>query len=330
MAINSCSVLAEEPKPAPEALDYSFQNVENTTVKDSLDVLATTQTTLGRYVHTAGEKIDLFFGNENSDLINKGSQLKVYLPFRFYERQDFETSLNFSLHLELPRTNRRWNLFVSSYQQSVADSNQTERDSSSLATSTAQNESQNEIGSLGLFYDLFEDKNIVTKLDFGVNVLGLTDLDPFIRLRARHHTALSVDITSSQTQRIYWEGRDGYTWDMRQVFDLEQSEKNLIRSRSAARWWITGEALEFNQRFSIFHTVSKRRILGYYAYWQWDDSLGPMQQTEIATGVNVRDKLYKDWLYGEIEPKLTWRVEDHFKRSEFSILFMLEMIFYGE
>jgi hypothetical protein len=44
--------------------------------------------------------------------------------------------------------------------------------------------------------------------------------------------------------------------------------------------------------------------------------------------MNWREKLYKDWLFGEIEPRATWRAEDDFKTPDLSVIFQLEMRFY--
>lgn len=49
---------------------------------------------------------------------------------------------------------------------------------------------------------------------------------------------------------------------------------------------------------------------------------------DVSIGFNWREKLYKDWLYAELEPKLTWEREENFSKAEPSLMLMLEMHFY--
>ncbi|GKT11523.1 MAG: hypothetical protein ISEC1_P0487 [Thiomicrorhabdus sp.] len=301
-------------------------------LEGSLGILEDTQRTFGEYIYSAGERIDLFFGDDNEDLIHRGSQLKVRFPVRFYENGDIDTNIQFSAQLDLPRTNHRWKLFMASYQQSMDDSNEnisTTR-GSTVATGRAASV-ENDVGSIGLFYDLLSQNNITGKLDFGVNLSSLTVLDPFVRLKGRHSTKLFSQLVSQQTQRLFWEGRKGVSWDLQQVFDYDLNGSTLLRSQTSGLWWIGGEYLELNQKLIAFNTVNSDRVVAYYAYWQWDDSLGgPIRQTEITTGINVRERLHKDWLFIEVEPRLKLRVEDNFKKVEASILIMLEMMFYSD
>ena len=304
---------------------------ESSTLDSSLDLLEKTQSTLGDYVYTAGEKIDLFFGADSDDLIYRGSQLKVMFPVRFYDNGDIDTSIQFSAQLDLPRTNHRWKLFVTSYQQSMDNTPDNISTTGSSTVSRGQGASSaNEVGSVGLFYDLLSQNNFSSKLDFGVNLGGSTGLDPFVRLRVRHNAEITEGFNSQQTQRLFWESHKGVSWDMQQVFDYEFDDSLLLRSQTSGLWWIDGEYLELNQKLIAFNTINEDRVVAYYAYWQWDDSLsGPIRQTEVAAGINVRERLYKDWLFGEVEPRLKARVEDNFQNVEVSVLFMLEMLFYS-
>ena len=326
LIFSSVSLAADEASEDNRA--YTLQNAENPTLKKSLEVLEKTQQTVGRYVYTAGEKIDLFFGDEEADIEQRGSQLKVQLPTWFYEDGNYDSSLQFRVQLDLPRTNHSWNLFITSYQQGVAETNQGYIETDNSTQEAKFQEPENDLGSIGVFYNLLEERNILAKFDFGINIEGPTNLNPFIRLSGRYNKDLSQKWNSRLYQSVFLESYRGFAWDLRQIFDYEMDSSHLFRSQTSAEWWHGSDFFGVNQKELLFHKINSRRVLAYYGYVQWDNSPGDFELTEIAVGINLREKLYKDWLYGEIEPKLTSRAENNFSNAYPSIMFMLEMQFY--
>jgi len=328
--ILSCtSAIANSSNQEQETLAYTFQDNTNSAIQSTLEVLEQAQGTLGQYVYDTGERIDLFFGYEDTNLIRKGSRLDILLPITLYDNSDMDTSVNFRVQIDLPRTHRRWKLFLASFEQSLDES---------LAISSGINESTTSLNdsgvedsnnnSLGAIYNLFESDNTKANLDFGVNASSLVEFSPFVRVKLRYRKPITANLSSRLTQNLFWETDRGGAIKLKQTFDYTLNKDILLRSQTSGVWWHTDEYAQINQSAILFNKLNSHRMHAYYVRGQWDNNLDEMEFSGIATGFNWREKLYKDWLFAELEPKLTWQIEDNFNRPVGSVMLMVEMRFY--
>jgi len=315
--------------PDSDSLEYTFQQTNSTTLISTLEALEDAQKIMGKYVNDAGETIDLFFGRDTTNLTFKGSQLDILLPVVFYDSGSLSTSANFRAQIDLPRTNYRWKLFIASFEQTLEDSPQTLSGiGESTNVSNTGTVDDNNANSLGALYQLFEMENTKANIDLGVNASSLIEYSPFIRLKLRYRKPLTPELTSRLTQNTFWSTARGGALDLKQTFDYEYRKDILLRSQTSAIWWNDDEYTQLNQRAVLFNKLNAHRVHAYYVRGQWDNSLGAMDFQTLATGINWREKLYKEWLFAEFEPKLTWRVDDDFKQPIASVMLMLEMRFY--
>ncbi len=314
--------------PDLNALDYTFQQTENTTLISTLESLEDAQKILGKYVNDAGERIDLFFGRDTSNVTFKGSQLDILLPVVLYDSGSLTTSASFRAQIDLPRTQYRWKLFIASFEQTLEDTPQTLSgigESTNVANTGAVED--NNSNSLGALYQLFEMENTKANIDLGINASSLIEYTPFIRLKLRYRKRLTPKLTSRLTQNTFWSTARGGAIDLKQTFDYEYRKDLLLRSQSSAIWW-NDEYTQFNQKAVLFNKLNAHRVHAYYLQGHWDNSLGSVSFQRLSSGVNWREKLYKEWLFAELEPKLTWQVDDNFREPIASVMLMLEMRFY--
>jgi CheY-specific phosphatase CheX len=316
-------------EPASGSLDYTFQQTDSAALISTLEVLEEAQEMMGKYVSDTGEMIDLFFGRDTTNVTFKGSQLDILLPVVIDDSGSLKTSANFRAQIDLPRTHYRWKLFIASFEQTLVDTPQALSsigESANVAnTGTLDDNNSN---SLGALYQLFEMENTKANIDLGLNASSLIEYSPFIRVKLRYRKRLTTELTSRLTQNTFWSTARGGALDLKQTFDFDYRKDVLLRSQTAAIWWNDDGYTQINQKAVLFNKLNAHRVHAYYLRGQWDNTSGAMQFQELATGINWREKLYKEWLFAELEPKLTWRKDGDFKQPIASILLMLEMRFY--
>ncbi|MCF6253713.1 MAG: hypothetical protein L3J38_03085 [Thiomicrorhabdus sp.] len=324
-----CVPIITFAEPIEDSLEYTFQQTDNTRLLSTLEALEDAQKTMGKYVNDTGEAIDLFFGRDTTNVTFKGSQLDILLPVVLYDSGNLETSANVRAQIDLPRTHYRWKLFIASFEQTLVDTPQTLSsigESTNLANTGTLDD--NNANSLGALYQLFEMENTKANIDIGLNASSLIEYSPFIRVKLRYRKRLTTELTSRLTQNTFWSTARGGALDLKQTFDFDYRKDILLRSQTAAIWWNDDEYTQINQKAVLFNKLNAHRVHAYYLRGQWDNASGAMQFQELATGMNWREKLYKEWLFAELEPKLTWREDDGFNQPIASVLLMLEMRFY--
>lgn len=316
-------------EPISDSLEYTFQQTESSTLISTLGALEEAQKRMGKYVNDTGEAIDLFFGRDTTNITFKGSRLDILLPMVLYDSGSLRTSANFRAQIDLPRTQYRWKLFLASFEQTLEDSPQALSgigESTSVSSTGTVNDTNS--NSLGALYQLFEMENTKANIDIGLNASSLIEYSPFIRMKLRYRKQLTPKITSRLTQNTFWSTARGGALDVKQTFDYDYRKDVLLRSQTAAIWWNDDEYTQLNQKAVLFNKLNAHRVHAYYLRGQWDNASDVMNFQEVSIGINWREKLYKEWLFAELEPKMTWRADDDFKQPIASILLMLEMRFY--
>jgi hypothetical protein len=313
----------------PQSTEYLLQNSQSPTLKLVLNKLEKWQAGMGQYVDSSGERLDRFFGDDEFDVTRKGSRLDLLLPTTFYDNGKTTTGLNFRAQIDLPRTNHRWKIVLTSFEDSLYDdqSGQTTPNNPNTA-STAISGEEDQTTSLGARYMLFTKKNSFSHLDFGLKFTDLIDPNPFGRFRTRFKSELSNKLSSRTTNDVYLERARGGALDTEQVFDYQLQSKQLLRSQTSGVWWHERGDYLLNQKGIWYKTINPHRVRAYYISGNWQIDNENANFTDVSVGMNWREKLYKEWLFGEIEPKAIWREDDNFQTPDLSLMLKLEMRFY--
>jgi hypothetical protein len=157
----------------------------------------------------------------------------------------------------------------------------------------------------------------------------LIDPNPYARLRTRYKSQLSEKLLSRTTQDLYLERSRGGAIETEQVFDYQWQPKELFRSQTTGVWWHEEGDYLLNQKGTWYQTINAHRVHAYYVSGNWQMDNENVVFNDLSVGMNWREKLYKDWLFGEIEPRAIWLAEDNFETPDLSLRFQLEMRFYS-
>jgi len=307
--------------PDPDMLEADQSNVQSW-----LSNLEGTQLSIGDYVHSFGEGLDRFFGSDELEITGKRNKLKVYLPLTWYQGGRTDSDINFKLQIDLPRTNHRWKLFLSSFSESEETGELPNTLRQPASQTRATDESLNQVGARYLFE---ASKNRLSYIESGLKLSRIVKPNPFVKYRERYKTQLDDQLESRTQQTVYLEADRGLALEFEQIFDFKIEHDNLIRGDSRLTWWRQDHQVLINQRFIHFSKVSPLRARAIYVSGNWLADNQSIDFDYVDLAVNWRQRIYKDWLYAELEPKVTWYDEQNkLSQPQYSLLFQLEMHFY--
>lgn len=307
-------------KPAETPL---LERIENSTVKQQLNRLTHAHSTIGGYVQNIGEGLDSFFGDDDLEVLSKKNRLKILLPIDFYAAGRVEQDIDFKLQIDLPRTQNRWKIFIESIDENEEDGATLNQSQSNAGTAP------DEDTKLGGRYMLANQKNRLASIDSGIEFNGLNGLNPFIEYQERYRRQISSEISSRTTHTLLLEKDEGLAWRAEQVFDKALANKTLIRSQSSMRWWRQDREVLINQRFVLFNQPNPLRAVAYYTSANWLANNETLDFTSVNLGVNWRERIFKDWMFAQIEPQVTWvQNNPSLSSPQYRLRFVLEAHFY--
>ncbi|KUJ74070.1 hypothetical protein AVO42_01235 [Thiomicrospira sp. XS5] len=323
---------------APPEKTYFFEGTESPLLNFTFKYLDTMHDWLSHTVDDFGEQADDFFGTGDSFDRTKGSRLDIMTPVRFHSDGSIDTQVKFRAKIALPKTQRRWHVIVSSAEDNIKElssggagstagtGNNSPLNNASSATSPQQDDGTN----VGLRYALDLAGFTVTFVDVGLNFRNVIEPDPYARIKLHYKWKLSPKWYSRMYQDLYWESYKGVGLNSRQVFDRQINNQFLFRSQTEADWKDKDQNYSLSQNFIFVDQVNVHRGLAYYLGWNWNwtpDAPG-FNLSSYSVGVNWRERIYKDWMFFEIDPEFSFSDDTDFNKVDASIRFMLEAQFY--
>ena len=311
-----------------EAEKPLLEQVQNKRIQSYLSELSNAHAYIGGYVHSVGERIDNFFGDESSEVVQKGSRLIVYTPFTFYDNGDTISSLNFRALIDLPKTNNRWKILVSSFEGDEEQNVNSVTNPESLNNTTQNTVAEGSQNTLAGRYLFNASKNTFSHIDIGLKFINYIEPNPYVQYKVRYKKELSKALLSRTTHKIYLERDRGLAWEGRQIFDYQMNPKWLSRSQTSGTWWRDDKEVLINQKAILFEKINSFRARAYFVEGNWNiDNQGALFES-LSMGVNWRERVYKDWLFAELEPRASWYESNDFSKPLYSLRLMLEMHFY--
>lgn len=320
-----------DTKTVPENHSVSFfEGVQNQTLKKSLQTLEAWQYDFGRVFDDSVDGLDRWLGGSDEEVKRKQSRLILYFPNTFYENGSVH-HLKFRASIDLPRSKNRWQLMLSSFDETSIDSPDNRTPGTTLKPFEQQNvnDPANSEASISLQRILHQGDHQLLTFRLGMKFQGITNPNPYGRLS--HQITQHFDhsnVTSQTDNNLILEHIRGFVLESRQSFNLPDAKGNLYCSQTTGTWLKEDEQYLINQRFTKFDKILPHRYYAYFLDANWRLDKDVKQLESYAVGFNWREKLYKDWLYAELEPRITWYEEQDFNQANPSLMFMLEMHFY--
>lgn len=306
-------LLLSTPSLADEALPVAPAD------EAPIDWLDAPRDFLSQHLVSLSTRMDSFFADERVFEESRRSYVRLYGDLSYKEAKASDVAVKIQAKLVLPALEKRLKLLIESDDQSL--------DNGGVSSITTPKGVPN--------VDVPQDFRAAVQLqvtdsphwnintDAGLRIHSFS-LDAFVRARARR--LQNVHLWQLRfTQSVYWFEQSGGGASVQYDADRKLSTDYLGRSRTVATWSDHDQQFSFEQSFFLFQSIDQRNAMSYQL-GVFGASRPNSHVTDYAIGIKWRHRLHRQWLFGEIQPLLTWP-EDQGFRPTTSILFRLEAVF---
>ena len=239
--------------------------------------------------------VDNFFGNDERDLEQAETRLRLRTIYNWDERLDNGIKFRLGGKVSLPQISKRLDLVFRG------------EDMDDFGDDGVEDPSEDRIG---LQYQV--GPKDIRKHRFDLTV-GFGSSGPKPGVKYVYQDAFAEDLNFRFTQRFTYDLGEGGYGSSRFVLDKALRERELVRAYTR---FLYGEKTEGTEWSSS---------LSYARGWQGDSGrvgatwlyVGADGQTEpydfvknYKVGARFRRQAYRDWLFWEIEPSYNWRVDE--------------------
>lgn len=167
------------------------------------------------------------------------------------------------------------------------------------------------------------------RLDFK---LGLrSSLHPKVSARYRYEHPFQQDLIGRFSEEVIYRTDDGFASQTRVELDKILSDDRVIQWYNRLNWEEDEPGVSWRTGFALNRRLSDKRALSYFVSAGGETK--PSHYTSsYGLGVRYRQRVYRQWLYAEIQPAYHWRrphYEDS-RRGSASILLRLDAVFTRE
>jgi hypothetical protein len=272
--------------------------------------------TASRQVTRFANWADNFFADDRIYDERQGSYIKLNLLQTYFEDDKPLYNTQVKAKLDIPKTQKKLQLFIESDDEDEGDTQQTSIDKAL--------EKQEQ--SIGLSYI----KNLAKGWKI-TNIAGVrfhSGIDPLLRFRI---SRLVDKGTWSHriTETIFWFKSEGAGETTRLDLDRPLSEKFLFRSTTQATWKNINNFFETGQDLIIFQNINKYKSLAYQLGTRGivDSQADPqIYATDYFLSVRYRQQIHKNWMFLDVIPSVHHPRDNDYKPVR-SITLKLEIVF---
>ena len=295
--------------PATHAASKQAEPIPSIELLEPLDSY---RDSASEYVTDFANWIDNFFADDRIYDEKQGSYIKLNILQTYFEDDEPVYDAQIKAKLDIPKTQKRLQLFVESIDADESDTQQTSIDE------TIENQEQ----SIGFRY-----LNLDSKLWKITTIAGVRinqGIDPLGRIKFRRLTEKGL-WTYRFTESIFWFESDGAGETTRFDMDHPLTKRLLFRSTTQATWKNINDYFDLGQDLILFHNINKRKSLAYQvgARGIRDSRL---YTTDYFYSVRYRQEMHRNWLFLDIIPSINHPRENDFKPVR-SITLKLEIVF---
>lgn len=265
-----------------------------------------------RYLTDFANWIDNFFADDRIYDEEQGSYIKLNLLQTYFEDSKPLYDAQIKGKLDIPKTQKRLQLFIESIDSDEDDTQQTS------INETVDKQEQ----SIGLRF--FQPDTKLWKIITIAGVRFRSGLDPFARIRFRRLIDKG-QWTFRITENIFWYRSDGAGETTRLDIDHPLTKKLLFRSTSQATWRNINDYFDLGQDFILFQNINKRKSLAYQAGVR-GISDKRTYTTDYFYLVHYRQQIHNKWLFLDIIPSINHPRENDYKPIR-SLTINFEIVF---
>lgn len=251
--------------------------------------------------------MDQFFGDENYNLEQAESLLRLQLIGGWDTEDGFDPKIRLRGKLQLPRISRRLDLVFSDQAQDDEDLEDDRLDDR-----------------VGLQYLLREGER--SRFD---TTLGFTSSGFKPGVRYRNHGPIIDEVSYRFIQRVQWEQDEEFYATSQLDLNYKQDDDTVWRWSQRALWGEESEGVEWRSRLALRqrHLLDSERPLAVEHFLLVDGVTRPDAFVRnYRLGTIFRRQVYRPWMFVEVEPSYSFRKLDaqSGRNGEWSIILRLE------
>lgn len=267
-------------------------------------------------VETFARNIDEFFSDDKVFYETSGTYMRLRADTIFNEGGERKYQGDIKLKLRLPRTQKKLKLTFESDLNERSDDNTAQGENTPIAVIEEKNYFAGLQATLGKENEWQFNPSIGLRLS--------SSIEPYFKFRIKKKYKFSHwSIHLHETP--YWFDSFGWGSDTYLEFNNKITDKALFRASTFARWTNEIDEFELSQVFSMYHTLSNRRAVSYFA-GVYGKSEPTVYATHYLLGLAYRQNIHKDYLFIEILPQIKYEKINDF-HADHSITFRVEMVF---
>ncbi len=246
--------------------------------------------------------VDNFFGNDERDLEQAESRLRLRTIYNWDERLDNEVKFRLGGKVSLPQISKRLDLVFRG------------EDMDDLSNDGVEDPSEDRIG---LQLQVGPSAEI-RKHRFDVTV-GFGGSGPKPGVKYRYQDDFAKDVSFRFTQRFTYDLGDGGYGSSRFVVDKALRERELLRAYTRLLYGEKTDGTEWSSSLSYARgwQGDAGRVDATWLYVGADGQTEPYDLVKnYRVGARVRRQAIKDFLFWEIEPSYNWRVDEPYLDRE--------------
>jgi len=312
--------VSPDQSPALPPKQYLLEGDSPLWLNDSLNKLEEFQVWLGGHVQNTGEGIDDYFGTEESFEVSKNSRLDIMLPMIIHDSGETELLMRMRAKFAFPKMRKRWHLLFTSEESSIKG-----QPSGTVANEVLTEESSTSLA-LQIMLDSVQQQELI--LVAGSKLTDGVKLDPYFRLKKRFQWDDLAGWKHRMSHALFWESVAGPGLESKLVFDKPVQTDYLFRTQTEGIWWQDKNYYDLIQRLLLYQTLNPYRLLTHQVWMGWNTQVDNIHNTGYGLSINWRERVYKNWLYFEVQPGVEWSDENDFKDPDITLMLMLEMRFF--
>ena len=260
--------------------------------------------------------VDNFFGNDERDLEQAESRLRLRTIYDWDQRLDSEFKLRLGGKLSLPQISRRLDLVFRG------------EDMDGFGSEGAEDRAEDRIG-LQYQVGLRE----VSKHRFDLTV-GFGSSGPKPGVKYVYKDAFAEDLNFRFTQRFIYDLGDGAYGTTRVVLDKALGDLQLLRAYTRMLYGEETKGNEWSTNFSYVRgwQGDSGRVGATWVYVGAEGQTEPFKYVKnYRLGMRLRRQAVKDYLFWEVEPSYNWRIDEPYfdREGAWKIELRLEFLLFN-
>ena len=261
--------------------------------------------------------VDNFFGNDERDLEQASSRLRLRSIYNWDERLDNEVKFRLGGKVSLPQISKRLDLVFRG------------EDMDDFNDSGVEDPSEDRIG---LQYQVGPQETRKHRFDLTV---GFGGSGPKPGVKYVYQDAFAEDLNFRFTQRFTYDLGDGGYGSSRLVLDKALRERELIRAYTRFLYGEKTDGTEWSSSLSYARgwEGESGRVGATWLYVGADGQTEPYDFVKnYKVGVRFRRQALRDFLFWEIEPSYNWRIDEPYfdREGAWRIELRVEFLMFDE